>query len=359
MDDPRIDEYATLLLDRCVGVQPGWQVMVKSRPQARPLVEALARELGRRGAYALLRINFGGYDVDPEWLKAAPLELVERAAPAETNAYETIDAWIHVTAPEDPHEGSDIPNERDVAYMTMIRPFLARRLSFEMPWVGCHYPTQALADEAGMTLEEYTDFLFGACLLDWDAEAERMQAYKERFDGAREVRIVGEGTDLRLSLAGREGMVDEGRFNMPGGEFFFSPVEDATEGVVEFSEFPAMHGGRHCEGVRLAFEGGRVVEASAKTEEEYLLSQLDADDGARVLGELGVGCNPGIERHTKDVLFDEKIDGTIHLAVGAGFPFLGGKNTSVVHWDMVKDLRNGGRISIDGELVQENGAWLL
>jgi aminopeptidase len=359
VDDPRIDEYAALLLDRCLAVQPGWQVVVKSRPAARPLIQALARELGRRGAYALLRVNFGQYDVDPEWLKAAPLELAESQAPAERNAYETIDAWINVTAPEDPNEGSDIPNERDVAYMTMIRPFLTRRLSFEMPWVGCHYPTEALADEAGMTLEEYTNFLFGACLLDWDAESERMRRYKERFDGAREVRIVGAGTDLQLSLEGREGMVDEGRFNMPGGEFFFSPVEDATEGVIEFSEFPAVRAGRHCDGVRLVFEGGRVVDANARTNEDYLFSQLDADAGARVLGELGVGCNPGIQRHTKDVLFDEKIDGTIHLAIGAGFPFLGGTNTSAVHWDMVKDLRNGGRISIDGELVQEDGTWLL
>jgi aminopeptidase len=359
VDDPRIDQYATLLVDRCLGVEAGWQVVVKSRPEARPLVQAITREIAHRGAYALLRINFGPWDIDPVWLKEAPLELVERAAPVEANAYESIDAWINVTAPEDPHEGLDVSNERDAAYGTMTRPFLTRRLSFTMPWVGCHYPTQALADEAGMTLAEYTDFLLGACLLDWDAEAERMRKYKERFDGAREVRIVGEGTDLKLSLEGREGMVDEGRFNMPGGEFFFSPVETATEGVIEFAEFPAVRIGRYCEGVRLVFEGGRVVDASARTNEDYLFSQLDADDGARVLGELGVGCNPGIQRHTKDVLFDEKIDGTIHLAVGAGFPFLGGTNTSAVHWDMVKDLRNGGRIEIDGELVQESGAWRI
>jgi aminopeptidase len=154
-------------------------------------------------------------------------------------------------------------------------------------------------------------------------------------------------------------MVDDGHLNMPGGEFFFSPVEDATEGVVHFSEFPAVESGHECEGVRLAFEGGRVVDAWADTDEEYLFSQLDADAGARILGELGIGCNPGIQRHVKNTLFDEKIDGTVHLAVGAGFPFLGGANESIVHWDMVKDLRPGGQIFLDGELVQENGRWLI
>ena len=193
----------------------------------------------------------------------------------------------------------------------------------------------------------------------WDAEAARMTRYKERFDAASEVRIVGAGTDLTLGLEGREGMVDDGHYNMPGGEFFFSPVEDATRGVIEFSEFPAVDSGHECEGVRLVFEGGRVVDASARTDEAHLFAQLDADAGARVVGELGVGCNPGIQQHVKNTLFDEKIDGTIHLAVGAGFPFLGGKNESIVHWDIVKDLRNGGRLYLDGELVQENGRWVI
>jgi aminopeptidase len=154
-------------------------------------------------------------------------------------------------------------------------------------------------------------------------------------------------------------MVDDGHYNMPGGEFFFSPVEDATRGVIEFSEFAAVDSGHECGDVRLVFDGGRVIDASARTDEAYLFSQLDADPGARVLGELGVGCNPGIQRHVKNTLFDEKIDGTVHLALGAGFPFLGGTNESVVHWDIVKDLRNGGRLELDGKVVQESGKWLI
>jgi aminopeptidase len=208
-----------------------------------------------------------------------------------------------------------------------------------------------------MSLAAFEDFLFGAVLLDWDAEGEKMQRIKERFDPADEVRIIGEETDLRISIAGREGVVDDGHYNMPGGEVFYCPVEDATEGVVSFSEFPAVKEPDVVEGVRMRYENGRVVEASATSNEEKLFEALDRDEGARVLGELGIGCNPGIQKHMRNTLFDEKIYGTIHLAIGAGIPVAGGKNESATHWDMVKDLRNGGRIELDGEVVQKDGEW--
>jgi aminopeptidase len=234
-----------------------------------------------------------------------------------------------------------------------------RRLSDEIPWVACRFPTPALAQDSRMSLKEFEDFLYGACLLDWDAEAARMARIKERFDRASEVRIVGAGTDLTLSLVGREGEVDAGHANMPGGEVYYCPVEDATEGVIDFSEFPAFQEPDEIEGVRMVYRGGRVVEASATRGEDVLFETLDRDEGARVLGELGIGCNPGIQRYMRNTLFDEKIDGTVHLAIGAGFPQLGSKNDSVVHWDMVKDLRPGGQLLCDGEVVQESGRWLL
>jgi aminopeptidase len=186
-----------------------------------------------------------------------------------------------------------------------------------------------------------------------------MRRMADRFDAAREVHVQGEGTDIRVSLEGRHAEVDDGHANMPGGEFFYSPVEDATEGVVAFAEFPACYLGHHVEGVRLVYEGGKIVDASARTDEEFLIKTLDTDPGARVLGEIGIGCNPGITRHMRNTLFDEKIDGTIHMAVGRGFPFLGGTNVSAVHWDMVKDLRRVGSITLDGEVVQRDGQWLI
>jgi aminopeptidase len=241
--------------------------------------------------------------------------------------------------------------------MKGARPLIARRLALGIPWVTCRYPTPALAQEAGMGLRDFEDFLFGAVLLDWDAEGEKMKRIKERFDPAEEVRIVGHETDLRFSIAGREGEVDDGHMNMPGGEVFYCPVEDSTQGVVSFSEFPAVQEPDVVDGVRMRYEGGRIVEASATSNEEVLMRALDIDEGARVLGEFGIGCNPGIQRHMRNTLFDEKMYGTIHLAIGAGIPIAGGTNQSATHWDMVKDLRDGGRIELDGEVVQENGEW--
>ena len=232
-------------------------------------------------------------------------------------------------------------------------------MTSEIPWVSCQYPTNALAQEAGLTLDQLTEIVFGACLLDWDAEGERMRRYADRFDAAAEIRIVGDGTDLTISLDGRHGEVDDGRKNMPGGEFFFAPVESSANGVITFSEYPAVHDGQELEGIRLEFEGGKVVSASAKRGEDILHSILDRDEGARRIGELGIGCNPGITRYMKNVLFDEKIDGSIHLALGQSYTSIGGQNTSTVHWDIVKDLRSGGRIELDGQVVQQDGAWSI
>ena len=210
-----------------------------------------------------------------------------------------------------------------------------------------------------MTLDEYTEFIFGAVLLDWDAEGAKMKRIASVFDAAEEIRIVGAETDLTLSLAGRSGAIDDGHINMPGGEVFYSPVEDSVNGVITFSEFPAVYFGHEVSGVRFRFEEGRIVEASATGGEDFLLRTLDTDEGARRLGEVGIGCNPGIQRFTKNVGFDEKIDGTIHLAVGNSYSATGGTNVSSIHWDIVKDLRRGGRVYADGRLVQVDGGWQI
>jgi len=356
MRDPRIEQYARVLVETCIDVQPGWQVVVVSSPLARPLVDEVSRQLARRGAYALLRLA-GGPNIP--WLQEAPEELLDTPPPIDVHALETADGLIAIEAPENTREISAVPADRLGRVQAAMRPYYERVFTNDLRWVGCQYPTPALAQDAGMSLEEFEDFLFGACLLDWDKEEERMRRYAERFDAAEEVRIVGDGTELRLSLAGRQGKVDAGGANMPGGEFFFSPIEDSAEGTIAFTEFPAVYAGREVTGIRLRFEGGRVVDASANDEEAFLIETLDRDEGARRLGELGIGCNPGITRHMKNTLFDEKIDGTVHLALGNGLPEIGGTNHSQIHWDIVKDLRSGGRILLDGEQVQENGVWQI
>lgn len=360
MADPRNRAYAELLVDTCLGVQPGWQVMVLGSPLARPLLDEVARLLGERDAYPLMRLSFDGMLASRSWVRAASLERLAVPAPIDLHAVESCDALIAIDAPENTRDAVSVDAERNAALQGAFRPSLERVYRHEVPWVGCQYPTPALAQEAGMATDEFADFLYGACLLDWDAERVRMQRVADRFDAADEVRIVAEGTDLRLSLAGRVTEVDAGGANMPGGEFFGCPVEDSAEGVIAFTEFPAVHSGRELRGIRLRFEAGTVVEASAETNEAYLLEVLDSDEGSRRLGELGIGCNPGITRYMRNTLFDEKIDGTVHLALGNGMPNLGGENVSRIHWDLVKDLRApGSRIELDGEAVQRDGAWLV
>ena len=265
-----------------------------------------------------------------------------------------------VDAPENTRDAASVDSERTAALQGAYRPAMERIFRHELPWVGCQYPTPALAQDAGMGTREFADFLYAACLRDWDAERERMQRYADRFDAAEAVRIVGAETDLTLSIAGRTMRVDAGGANIPGGEFFGCPVEDSAEGTIAFTEFPAVYGGREMNGIRLRFEGGKVVDASAETNEGYLIETLDSDEGSRRLGELGIGCNPGITRYMRNTLFDEKIDGTVHLALGNGMPDLGGENESRIHWDIVKDLRlPGTRIELDGEVVQQDGVWAI
>jgi aminopeptidase len=357
--DARLERYAALLVETCVDVQPRWQVIVTGGVLARPLLEEVSRAVGRRGAYALLRPNLNGYNTNIPWALEAPEELFDTPAPIESHVWEQADALIAVEAPENTRALAELPTERLTRYQRGLRPHQQRIFTQELKWVGCQYPTPALAQDADMPLPAFADFLYGACLLDWDVERERMTRHAQLFEDAEEVRIVSGDTDIRLSLGDRPFVVDAGGANMPGGEFFTSPVEDSAEGEIVFGEFPAVYTGREVRGIRLRFEGGKVVDAAAEVNEEFLIQQLDLDEGSRRLGELGIGCNPGITRHMKNTLFDEKMDGTLHLALGNGLPEAGGKNTSQLHWDIVKDMRSeGSRIELDGKPVQEAGRWL-
>jgi aminopeptidase len=231
-------------------------------------------------------------------------------------------------------------------------------------WVLTLFPTEALAQEAGMGLAEYEAFAFGAMGLDegdpvryWKDKSREQERLKERLQEAREIRIVGPETDLTLSVEGRTFINSAGRRNMPCGEVFTGPIEDSANGTVYFG-VPAAIGGREVSGARLRFEGGKVVEASAERGDDFLQSLLDTDPGARFLGELGIGTNYGITQASANVLFDEKLGGTIHLAIGRSYEETGGKNQSSVHTDLVCDLRDGGQLYADGELIQENGRFL-
>jgi aminopeptidase len=350
--EPRVEAYARLLVERSIGVQPGWQVLVAATTAARPVAEELSRQLGELGAYALSRISFGGlYPIDAAWTRAAP-EVALSLAPLEQHVVDNVNAAIFVLAPE---VGADeLTPEQRRAFRAQMTAYRARGRAGTIREVRCDFPCEFYARRAGMTVDEFADVFYDACLRDWDEEGRRMEPVRERFDRAQEVRIVAPDTDLTLSLEGRRGAIDDGHQNVPGGEVFYSPVEDSVEGEVRFD----VPSGRVA-GARLVFRGGEVVDAAADAGEELLLQALETDPGARRLGELGLGCNNAITRPLNNVLFDEKMSGTVHLALGQGFAHLGGTNTSDLHWDLVRDLRGGGRLECDGEVVQLDGKWVF
>lgn len=354
--DPRVTDYAELLVNRCLGVQPGWQVLVATTTEARPLAQELSRLLAERGAWALPRISFGApIPGDLDWVEAAPSELKSQLPPLERELLARIDASIFVLAPA----AGRVPSHEAMRALTaQLLAYRARGRSREIPSVRCDFPCEAFAQRAGLSLDEYTEIFYAACLRDWDAEAERMRPVLERLDRSSAVRIVGRETDLTLSLAGRHGEIDDGHLNVPGGEVFWSPVEDSAEGEILF-DVPLRTARGELGGVRLRFEHGLVVEAFAERGGDALQRVLETDEGARRLGELGVGLNDAIPQPLRNVLFDEKLDGTIHLALGDGFSHLGGTNRSAVHSDLIKDLKPGGTVECDGEVVFADGRWLV
>jgi aminopeptidase len=356
--DPRVTAYAALLVERCLDVQAGWQVLIRSQPAARPALEEVMRLIAHRGAYPLLRMNFSLWPTDEVWVETAPDELVGELAEIDRFASDHMDARITMEAPDNTRGVADLPPGRRALARKSLAPFFRRTMNHEIPWVSCQFPTSALAQEAGTSLGEFETFFYGACLREWDEEWATMSRVLARFDAADRVRIVGEDTDLTLSIAGRPGELDDGRTNMPGGEFFFAPVEDSAEGTILF-DLPTDLEGAPVDRIRLRFSAGRVEEGRAERGEDALLAALEIDDGARFVGELGIGCNEGITRPARNILFDEKMAGTVHLALGASYAHIGGKNKSSLHWDLIKDLRDGGRLELDGEVVQENGTWLI
>mgnify|MGYP001816549441 FL=1 len=243
--------------------------------------------------------------------------------------------------------------------------FQERAAKKELKWSGTAYPTHAFAQDAEMSLREFEDFVYGAALVHepdpiaaWKAVSKEQQKLVDWLEGKGQVRLLGPDTDLTLSIKGRSWVNCDGHENFPDGEIFTGPIEDSVNGHVRFS-YPACEGGREVEDVRLWFENGKAVKATAAKNENFLITMLDTDEGARFLGEFAFGTNQGVQRFTKNILFDEKIGGTVHMAVGTGFPETGSLNRSAIHWDMICDLRQGGEVWVDGELFAKDGKFQI
>jgi len=351
-------KHALLLADYCLGVQPGHRVLVQTSTLALPLVESLYRLLLERGAMPLLRLEYPEQTSD--FQRLASDALLDAAEPVLLAEVESIDSSLRIETPRAPVSGLDplraARNRKALAPVARARA--QRRWSLTL------YPTDFGAQAAQMTPAEYGAFVSSAMFLDFPdpvakwAEVRELQATLiERLARAREVRIVGQDTDITMNIEGRTWVNSDGKRNMPSGEVFISPVETSANGQILF-DIPTIYAGASVQGVRLTFKDGRVTQASAEEGEDALLAALDIDGGARILGELGIGSNAGIQAPSRNILFDEKIGGTVHLALGNGYPETGGTNVSALHWDLIKDLRGGGQILLDGEVFQDGGRFV-
>ena len=360
MIHPLHEKWADLLVDYCIGAKPGDNVLLNLDMPAEGLARALYRKVLSTGAFPHLRLSYPELAYDT--LTHAPDSYFDAEPTLELSEIKQVQGFIRVRAPQNTKELQSADKERYAVLLKKNRPVQNIRVR-DTNWVGSLYPSAALAQDAGMSLDEYETFVYGSMFLfdddpvaRWREVHERQAELIERLKDADEVRITAEGTDLTLSVKGRTWLNSDGHRNMPSGEVFTGPIEDSAKGVITY-QIPSAVGGVEVENIRLNFAEGKVVEAHAEKGDDLLQAQLNTDEGARYLGEIGIGTNFNIQVPTRQILFDEKIGGTVHLALGQSYQESGGTNESAIHWDMICDLRQGGTIHLDGELFQENGEF--
>jgi aminopeptidase len=359
VDGNLIERWADLLVDYCLAVKDGETITIGSDWYGRPLVEACYRALILRGAHPLVRLELSGQE--EFFLEHASEEQLGRLSPATLAEADATDGRIRISAESDTRGLNRLDPRRQAIVERARQPL--RRLSSRKRWVLTQFPTAAYAADARMSLDEYEAFVASAMFLDhpdpgraWRELGRRQAGMVEFLKGVDQIRIEADGTDLTLAVGGRTWINSDGKRNMPSGEVFTGPIEDSAQGRLRCG-FPVCRAGRELVGIELEFENGRVISARASEGEEYLRAMLDLDPGARKIGELGLGLNPGIQRFTGSILYDEKIGGTVHLALGRSYPETGGVNDSALHWDLIIDTRAGGQITVDGRVVMEDGRW--
>ncbi|MDX6615113.1 MAG: aminopeptidase [Solirubrobacterales bacterium] len=367
MNDPRVENLARIMVEHSTGVKKDDVCLIEGEMAAAPLLKAIFEQVVIAGGHPVT--NVGLEEQNVTFLEHASDEQLAWVAPPAKWAVEEADVRFAVMASINNRELSKIPPERQrarqIARQPLMKTMMERAAKDELRWSLTLFPTNAYASEAKMSLSAYEDFYYAACLATdddpvgaWKRASEETKRLADWIQGREEVHITGPGTDIKLNVAGRTFIAADGKHNMPDGEFFTGPHEDSAEGEITF-HLPATYAGREVSGVKFRFEGGKVVDATAERGEEFLNEMLDSDEGARRLGELGIGTNFGITKGTGEILLDEKIGGTVHLAVGASYPDTGGVNESAVHWDMICDLRQGGSIVVDGEELEKDGRFVV
>lgn len=352
--------FARLLVGYCLEVEREQQIVVRSTTLAAPLLLEVQREILERDAWPLLRVELPGQTAS-YYRHARDFHLDGYAGLAWEEA-KRAHASLAIQAPENTRALASVDPERLRRSSLARQP--VREQSLKRRWALTVWPTEALAQEAGVALADFERIVEQALFLDkedpvaaWGGLRRFQDELIGRVSKAREIRIEAEGTDITLSVKGRTWVNSDGRRNMPSGEVFTGPHETSANGTIRF-DVPSSPSGVHVSGVELTFSEGEVVAARADQGDAYLQRALRTDDGARRLGELGIGTNFGITRPVGTILFDEKIGGTVHLALGRSYPETGGKNESALHWDLICDLRRGGRITADGEVLQQDGQFV-
>ncbi|AOT71378.1 aminopeptidase [Geosporobacter ferrireducens] len=367
MADLRIKKLADLLVNYSFQLKKGEKFLIEASDLALPLVKEIYREALHVGANPELHVTLPGFK--EMLLKTGNREQLEYISPIDTAILTNYDALLTIWGDHNTRELTGV-DPLNIACHRAVRKdlkmkFLKRAAKGEVKWCGTQFPTHSDAQEAGMSLEEYEDFVYGAGLLNednptkkWKIISEQQEKICNYLNTKKVVRIVSVDTDITFCVEGRKWINCDGKENFPDGEVFTTPVRDSVNGTIRFT-YPAIYSSREVEDVRLTFENGKVIKASAEKGEDFLLSVLDTDEGARYVGEIAIGTNYGIQRFTKNILFDEKIGGTIHLAVGSGMEETGGSNESSIHWDMICDMRDHGQIYADDELIYEKGKFII
>lgn len=368
MNDPRIENLAKILVHYSTKVKENDKVMIRGfplEPVATPLITEVFREVLRAGGRPHIAVDLD--DIRYIFLTEASEHQLRQPDLVSKMVAEEFDVDIRIGCDSNTRSLTGVNPEKwkllARAYADINDTWSRRSASGELRWVVSRFPTHAYAQDANMSLIEFSDFFYHSAFADSEDPLSRwgqMQENQERLvkwlEGKRHVRILGKSIDLEMSIVDRKFISCHGRGNVPDGEIFTGPVEDSVNGTVKFS-FPCIWSGVEVNGVELVFERGKVVKASAEKNENFLLETLRIDEGAQSLGEFGIGTNDQIKRFTGNMLFDEKIGGTIHLALGNGYPVTGSENTSAIHWDMLCDMREGGQILVDGGLFYDSGVF--
>ena len=358
MTDERVKKLAKVVVDYSVYVKKGESVIVSGGVESAPLIKEIYKRIIDKGAFPQMNIGLSG--LGHYYYKNASKEQLKNFPKIFDFQVKNAQAFIGIGAPLNTREFANIDGRKIAIRSKVTQPITDYIVNEKkkIRRVSLGFPTNALAQDAEMSLSEYEDFLYGACLQDWKKLSKRMHKIKKVLDKGKVFHIVGEDTDLKIGIKGRPFVVDDGKENMPGGEIFNAPLEKTAEGHIRFS-YPAIRSGKEVTNIYLEFKKGKVVKATADKNQDFLRKMIKTDKGSEYLGEIGIGFNDKVTKFTKNLLFDEKLSKTIHLALGMAYTECGGTNKSALHWDIVKDLHKNGRIYLDGKVVNKNGKWLV